>query len=106
MSDQQPDTRPGFYYVTAIDGARYARLLGPFANHAGALAAVDAVRIEAEQRDPWASFWAFGTCRADDDLGLGVLGVSLTAPDEPPAKIRVKARQPRKSAYHQALRKR
>jgi hypothetical protein len=69
------DTKPGFYYVSVIDGARRGLLLGPWVDdHAGARAAVDAARIEAERLDPWASFWAFGTCRSDDDLGPGLLG--------------------------------
>lgn len=78
MSDQAPDSRPGFYYVTAIDGPRYARILGPFVDdHAGALAAVEATRTEADRRDPRAWFWAFGTCRSVEDLGPGALGTRL-----------------------------
>ena len=60
----QPDTRPGEYYVTAFDGSRYAKLLGPFTDdHQAALNHVEKVRAKAEQIDPRAVFYAFGTCR-------------------------------------------
>lgn len=66
--NQQPDSKPGMYYVTVIDGARVGRLLGPFENdHAGALAMVDKVRDKAQELDPRAAFYAFGTCRVPGD---------------------------------------
>ena len=65
---QQPDTCPGAYYVTVIDGKRVGRLLGPFDNdHAGALAMVDAARTKAIELDPRAHWHAFGTCRVPND---------------------------------------
>ena len=65
---QQPDTKPGSYYVTAISGARYVKLLGPFFDdHAGALAMVDPVRVKACEVDPRAHFFAFGTARLVSD---------------------------------------
>lgn len=70
---QQPDSKPGAYYVTVIDGKRVGRLLGPFIDdHAGALAMVDQVRAKAEDLDPRAAFYAFGTCRvpADDSVPI------------------------------------
>jgi hypothetical protein len=73
MSMQTPDTQPGAYYVTVLDGRRYGRLLGPFIDdHAGALAMVDVVRKRAEELDPRALFYSFGTCRvpADDSIPL------------------------------------
>ena len=61
---QQPDTNPGEYYVTAIDGARSVKLLGPFTNdHAKALSMVDAVRDYAVTIDPRAHWYSFGTAR-------------------------------------------
>jgi len=67
---QQPDTQPGHYYVSVLDRAsnaghgRHALALGPFTNdHAGALAQVDAVRNYCRLGDPFAWFWAYGTCR-------------------------------------------
>lgn len=38
MSSQQPDPRPGRYYVAAIDGDRRYFLAGPWLEHALALA--------------------------------------------------------------------
>ncbi len=65
---QQPDTKPGNYYVSVIDGRRKAVLLGPFLNdHAAALNQVDAVRKKAMDLDPKAAFYSFGTCRIPDD---------------------------------------
>lgn len=65
---QQPDTKPGMYYVSVMDGARTGRLLGPFENdHAGALAMVDKVRDKAQELDPRAAFYAFGTIRLSGD---------------------------------------
>lgn len=75
---QQPDTKPGFYYVTARDAGRTALLAGPFENdHARALDLVDAGRRAAEQVDVRAAFWFFGTCRALVDLGPGKLNDQL-----------------------------
>lgn len=60
------DTTPGEYYVTVIDGTRWATLLGPFTNdHQAALDMVDAVREKAIELDPKAHFYAFGTCRIE-----------------------------------------
>lgn len=65
---QAPDIKPGAYYVTVADGGRIGRLLGPFDNdHAGALAMVDKVRVKAEELDPRAAFYSFGTCRIPND---------------------------------------
>lgn len=63
---QQPDTKPGEYYVSVHDAGRTALLLGPFTNdHAGALAMVDKVREKAYEIDPKSWFYSFGTCRLD-----------------------------------------
>lgn len=78
-----PDPRPGFYYVSAIDGARRALVRGPWVDdHAGALAAVDACRRAAADRDGRTWFYAFGTCRSETDLGAGWLGgpIDVAAP--------------------------
>jgi hypothetical protein len=56
MTDQTPDTRPGFYYVSVMrDGSRgrqYVRLRGPYPTHTEALDAVPMARHEAIDRDP------------------------------------------------------
>lgn len=64
-SDIERDTRPGDYYVSALDGRRAALLAGPFAHHDAALDAVDAVRLAAQEVTPLAVWWAFGTCRRE-----------------------------------------
>jgi hypothetical protein len=64
MATQQPDTAPGNYYVSVRDGTRAGLLVGPFPNdHAGALAWVVAAQRKAEEVDPWAAFYGFGTVR-------------------------------------------
>lgn len=64
-----PDTKPGAYYVSAVDGGRYALLLGPFANdHAAALAMVEPVRAKACELNPRAHWYAFGTCRLPPEV--------------------------------------
>lgn len=65
---QIADTQSGAYYVTVIDGKRLGRLLGPFYDdHAAALAMVDKVRAKAEELDPRAFWYAYGTCRIPSD---------------------------------------
>jgi hypothetical protein len=64
---QTPDTKPGAYYVSAVDAGRTALLFGPFIDdHGGALAAVDRVRKVACDLDPRAQWYAFGTVRLYD----------------------------------------
>lgn len=71
--DATPDPRPGFYYVSAIDAGRSARLDGPYPTHAEALGEVERARAALVQMDPRAWFYAFGTCRSETDLGPGYL---------------------------------
>lgn len=85
MNEQQPDTKPGAYYVTMIDGARVAFLAGPFINdHAGALAMVDEARRVAHEVDPRAHWYAFGTSRkslwGNPEQRAGVLNGRLGLP--------------------------
>jgi hypothetical protein len=66
MTAQIPDTRPGNYYVTIHDGARFGFLAGPFKDdHQAALDLVDRCREITEGFDTWAHFYAFGTARID-----------------------------------------
>lgn len=58
-----PEPRPGFYYVSAIDGGARMLAVGPFTTHRAALDRVDEVRERAVKRDPRSHFYAFGTCR-------------------------------------------
>lgn len=75
-STQEPDIQLGNYYVSVRrDDGMHGLLLGPFRNdHARALAAVPAARAKAEEVDPRAHWYAFGTCRlAADFVTPGVL---------------------------------
>ena len=49
------------YYVSVRDGSRWGLLLGPFTEHDEALAWVDRVRAVADEMDPRAPWYAFGT---------------------------------------------
>ena len=64
-SDQEPDPRPGHYYVSVINGTQWRLLYGPFENHPDAIAAVKPTRQLAETVDRWAYFYAFGTVRLE-----------------------------------------
>lgn len=60
---QEPDPRPGDYFVAARDGERYGLVHGPFPTHREALLAVDDARRALEGLDPRAHWYAFGTLR-------------------------------------------
>lgn len=63
-ADQEPDPRPGNFYVTSMDSGIVFPMAGPFVNdHASALAAVGAVKDAAGDRDGRALFMAWGTTR-------------------------------------------
>lgn len=75
-SAQEPDTRPGDYYVSVRDlSGRYKITCGPFPDdHPAALAAVESVREAAERSDHeqtrrLATWGAWGTCRMPDRDG-------------------------------------
>lgn len=69
---QPIDLRPGYYYVTVIDGDRASRLRGPFTSHVEAIRAVPAARRQAMEWDRRAFFYGFGTCWSETDLGPGL----------------------------------
>lgn len=79
---QQPDPRPGHYYVSAVDADRFWLVSGPYARHADALDAVSEVRARAEKRDSRAYFFAWGTCRTEEPQE------AIWAPSSPPAPSR------------------
>lgn len=79
---QQPDPRPGHYYVSAVDADRFWLVSGPYARHADALDAVSEVRARAEKRDSRAYFFAWGTCRTEEPQE------AIWAPPSPPAPSR------------------
>lgn len=61
-----PDSKPGPYYVSVIDGPRHALVSGPYEKHADALAKVEPARSICEELSPRAVFYAFGTCRLEE----------------------------------------
>lgn len=63
----------GFYYITAVDGALFYWMAGPYSTHAEALADVLRARELADENDPRAWFMAWGTARSDRDRGSGSL---------------------------------
>lgn len=72
---------PRKFYVSAIDGPRHSFLAGPFDTHEEALGLVDTARQKANEIDPKAWFYAYGTARAPegyDKPGIlnDLLGVS------------------------------
>lgn len=67
------DKRPGFFYVSVTNGTERRLLRGPFVTHREAMEALPATREEAQRVDPRACWYAFGTARAEVDLGPGVL---------------------------------
>ena len=63
---QAPDTAPGPYYVSIVDGGRLCLALGPFRTHAPAIAAVSPVRTYCNRMDGRCHFMTFGTVRVTD----------------------------------------
>ncbi len=70
---QTPDTRPGPYFVSAIDGRKNYLMAGPYAQHADALEDVQRVREIADKADGRSHFMAWGTCRAEGSTDIGTL---------------------------------
>lgn len=61
------DTKPGPYWVTAIDGLNRCFVMsGPYADHQSALDAVIPCRDIASDQDGRAWFMAWGTARITD----------------------------------------
>lgn len=77
MNNQTPDTKPGFYYVSAIDGEKFALMLGPFETHEQALAKVEECRNLAYDLHPASHWWLWGTCRKDDGAKLGRMNETM-----------------------------
>ncbi len=57
------DTR---FYVTVVDGKRHGFLLGPYSTHQEAIDNVDRGCTLANDADPRAAFYAFGTASTKD----------------------------------------
>ncbi len=52
------------YFVSVINNGRKGFLLGPYATHEEALGQVERGKELAMKADPWAHFYAYGTCSA------------------------------------------
>ena len=70
---QQPDTKPGPYFVSAIDGTKKYLMAGPFDLHVEALAVVDKAKNISCDHDPRAWFMSWGTCRIEGSQSIGAL---------------------------------
>lgn len=88
--DQEPDTRPGCYYVSCMlrgDPERGVLVAGPYPTHAEALSWVDRVRDHATRLDrAGEAFWAtWGTARTQDPSPtiLGPWRGAQAQPEEP-----------------------
>lgn len=55
------------FYVTVVDGKRYGFLLGPYPTHQEAIDNVARGRNLANDADPRAAFYAFGTASTKDN---------------------------------------
>lgn len=71
--EQVPDTKPGPYYVSAIDAGRVFLLAGPYPLHATALALVNRVRDIACDNSPKGIWMNYGTVRKEGCTELGRL---------------------------------
>ena len=61
------------YYVSIIDGERWALILGPFRTHQEALDMVDKARDVGCEIDRKSHFYGWGTCKVADGRAVGVL---------------------------------
>jgi hypothetical protein len=77
---QQSDTKPGNYYVSVRrDDGDFRCLVGPFRDdHGAALALVDKARKIAEDFDPKAIWYSYGTLRTEYDYDKpGILNAQV-----------------------------
>lgn len=81
-SEQQPDspwTSESRFYVSAISGTKWVPLVGPFRQHADALAVVSRATKIACDVDPRGHWYAYGTCQYADGSLVGKLNGYFTA---------------------------
>ena len=60
------------YYVTVMDAGRVGKLLGPYRTHEAALADVDIANKLANEADPFACFYGYGTSRWRNGYPTGI----------------------------------
>ena len=71
QSAPDPENPPRFFYVTCIEDGprkRVGWLAGPYERYDEALARVQEVRKLAENADPRAAWYAFGTAGAEEEV--------------------------------------
>lgn len=68
-----PDRRPGYYYVSVMDGKKRFFVRGPFETHIEAMRAVEPTKARMEELDPSAFWMTWGTARAETNHGPGTL---------------------------------
>ena len=61
------------YYVSVKDGPKNAFVAGPFRAHSYALSALTESKNIGMDKDPWASFYAWGTARYENGYIQGSL---------------------------------
>ena len=65
------------FYVSVVDGSKVGLLAGPFPTHKQALNLVDDARELAQEADPFACFYAYGTLSLSTDKRRGVFNKAL-----------------------------
>ena len=65
------------FYVSVVDGGRVGLLAGPFPTHKEALDLVDASKRLAQEADPFACFYAYGTLSMATGKRQGVFNRAL-----------------------------
>ncbi|KKM99239.1 hypothetical protein LCGC14_1149780 [marine sediment metagenome] len=61
------------FYVSVVDGNRYALLAGPFKTHKESLDMVDKVKDKGQELDRKGVFYAFGTVKMENGYREGSL---------------------------------
>ena len=94
-----PDTRPGNYYVSVVQGRRYCLALGPFPDdHARALAGVERVRRYFAEHDlDGFQTCGYGTCRVGGSVNAeaGKLNDAIEPPTDEDVLAYLAANPPR-----------
>ena len=68
------------FYASVVDGKRVGLLAGPFPTHKEALDLADQARELAQEADPFACFYAFGTLSLSTGKRRGVFNNALDIP--------------------------
>ena len=66
------------YYVSIVEGERFALAVGPFQTHQEALDMVSSARDIGRELDPKSHFYSWGTCKMAHGHREGVLNAYLS----------------------------